>query len=60
MDCIEMPLLEHCWLLGFKASQAGVEESQNPYPKFSKEAHYWQEGWWEYFFNEGKIRAAAC
>lgn len=58
MDCTDMPLLEQCWLQGFKASEAGTDEGANPYPKFTKEAHYWQEGWWEHFFNEGDIKAS--
>lgn len=58
MDCTDMPLLEHCWLQGFKASLNGTDESANPYPRHSKESHYWQEGWWEHFFNEADIRSA--
>jgi ribosome modulation factor len=58
MNCTETPQLEHCWLQGFKASQLGADEANNPYPKHSKRAHFWQEGWWEYFFNEGNIRSA--
>jgi ribosome modulation factor len=58
MEFTEMPLLEQCWLQGFKASLNGVDESANPYPRHSKESHYWREGWWEQFFNEGDIRSA--
>lgn len=54
-----MPLLEHCWLQGFKASQAGSDEANNPYPMHSSEAHYWREGWWEQFFNENNICGSA-
>jgi ribosome modulation factor len=59
MDFTDMPLLEHCWLQGFKASETGLDETINPYPQHSKEAHFWQEGWWEYFFNENDIRLIA-
>lgn len=54
MEGLDMPLLELCWLQGFRASQQGEEEEDNPYPKHSKEAHYWQEGFWEGFFKEGQ------
>lgn len=55
MDGTIMPLLEKCWLEGFNASQNGTEETENPYPKHTKESHFWQEGWWEGFLNENKI-----
>ena len=47
--------LELCWLQGFNACQTGLEEAENPYPPHTKAAHYWQEGWWEHYFNEGEL-----
>lgn len=53
------PRVEICWIQGFLASQNGLDESLNPYPKHSVHAHYWQEGWWEGLFKEGQIRSIA-
>ncbi len=47
--------LEICWLQGFKSSAMGHDEANNPYPKHSSAAYYWQEGWWECFFKEGEL-----
>jgi hypothetical protein len=47
--------LEICWLQGFKSSSMGHDEGNNPYPKHSNAAYYWQEGWWECFFKEGEL-----
>jgi len=55
MEGITTPLVEQCWLEGFQASQSGTDESKNPYPQNTKQSHFWQEGWWEGFFNEGNI-----
>jgi hypothetical protein len=48
-------LLEVCWLAGAKSYYNGLEESDNPYPMQSREAHYWSEGWWEACLDEGNI-----
>lgn len=54
-----MPRVEICWIQGFKASQNDIDESENPYPKHSVQAHYWQEGWWEGLLSEGQVRVMA-
>ncbi len=51
--------LELCWLQGFRSSLSGYDEENNPYPKHSVAAHYWQEGWWECFFKEGQMAISA-
>ncbi len=47
--------LELCWLHGFKAFHEETDELSNPYPKGTKYAHYWQEGWWEGFYNTDNL-----
>ena len=42
---------DHCYAEGFKASQAENTVEANPFQLGSKEAHYWQEGWWDAFYN---------
>ena len=49
------PLLEVCWLAGAKAYYNGDEEIENPYPVKSREADYWQDGWWEACMDEGDL-----
>lgn len=47
--------LEKCWLHGFKAFHEELDELANPYHRGSKQAHYWQEGWWEAFYNTDNL-----
>ena len=41
---------DHCYTDGFKASQTEASIDHNPFQMHSTEAHYWQEGWWDGFY----------
>ena len=47
--------LELCWLAGFRSFHRDVDVSANPFRLGTKEAHYWQEGWWEGFYNTDNL-----
>lgn len=46
------PKLEDCWMDGYEAAQAGVEEDDNPFESDSNEHEHWCQGWWAGFYAE--------
>lgn len=46
--------LEECWLAGYETAEQEKAENANPYRKGSKEARFWNDGWWAGFYEEPK------
>ena len=44
--------LEQCWMEGYYFASHGENEPQNPYRAGSKEAQFYDEGWWSGFYGE--------
>ena len=44
--------LEQCWMEGYYFASHGDEEPNNPYRQGSKEAQFYDEGWWSGFYGE--------
>ncbi|WP_058533377.1 hypothetical protein [Legionella saoudiensis] len=44
---IDHPSYEESYALGYDCALAYAAEEDNPFPKGSKEAEHWLEGWWD-------------
>jgi len=49
---IDKPDLEACYLAGYSMDGDGDVKQENPHMQGSREAFFWEEGWWDGFYQE--------
>lgn len=49
---VKHPGVEECYVYGYEAALAGMEEQDNPFRENTCEYGHWSDGWWSGFYGE--------
>ena len=52
---VKHPSVEDCYVYGYEAAAAGIEEQDNPFRENTCEYDHWSDGWWAGFYEEAPL-----
>lgn len=52
---VKHPSVEECYVYGYEAAVAGIEEQDNPFRENTCEYGHWSDGWWAGFYGEDPL-----